>query len=253
MRQIRGFFFILVTRGLAITSDPAAPMNLTHHLQQSLEDFYFSKSEKNVLKSLLSGELHDRESVNRIRAKVLELAAEQVTEKNYRLVMQWVKDVNHVLQQSADQQSHAFFSPGEDCRQAIIRQMNLSLRELKICVFTISDDEISRAILAAHRKGVAVRIITDNEKSLDQGSDIDKFAREGIEVKMDNSKNHMHHKFMIRDKQSVITGSYNWTLSAARFNHENILLTKEPVVVDSYTNSFDRLWQEMVAYDRASR
>jgi phosphatidylserine/phosphatidylglycerophosphate/cardiolipin synthase-like enzyme len=252
MRQIRGFFFIFSQRGLTINR-PVVPMNLTHHLRQSLEDFYFSKSEKNVLKSILAGELHDAESVNRIRAKVLELAAEQVTEKNYRLVMQWVKDVNQVLQQRADQQSRAFFSPGEDCRQAIIRQMNLSLRELNICVFTISDDEISRAILAAHRKGVGVRIITDNEKSLDLGSDIDKFAREGIAVKMDNSKNHMHHKFMISDKQSVITGSYNWTLSAARFNHENILLTKDPAVVDSYTNSFDRLWQEMVAYDGASR
>lgn len=228
-------------------------MNLAHHLQQSLEDFYFSKNEKNVLKSILAEEIPDRESVNLIRRKVLELAAEKVNEKNYRLVMQWVKDVNQVLQQNADPQSRAFFSPGEDCRQAIIRQMNLSLRELNICVFTISDDEISQAILAAHHKGVAIRIITDNEKSLDQGSDIDKFAREGIAVKMDNSKNHMHHKFMIRDKQSVITGSYNWTLSAARFNHENILLTKEPAIVDSYSSSFDRLWQEMVAYDTASR
>ena len=226
-------------------------MNLIRHLEKSLEDFYLSKREKAGLKSILAEEMLDASDVDRIRSKVLELAAEKVTEKNYRLVLQWMKQVNYILEYRDAQQSRAFFSPGDHCRNAIIQQMNLSLRELNICVFTISDDEISRAIVSAHRKGVAVRIITDNEKSLDQGSDIDRFARVGIAVKMDVSKNYMHHKFMVRDKQTVITGSYNWTLSAARFNHENILLTKEAGIVESYSNCFDQLWREMVDYDPA--
>jgi phosphatidylserine/phosphatidylglycerophosphate/cardiolipin synthase-like enzyme len=65
---------------------------------------------------------------------------------------------------------------------------------------------------------------------------------------MDNTKNHMHHKFMIADDISVITGSYNWTTSAARFNHENILLTKESGVVASYRKGFDQLWEQMADY-----
>ena len=178
----------------------------------------------------------------------MELANEKVTETNYRLVMQWVKDVNQVLQATAVQQSHAFFSPGDDCRNAIIRQMNLSLRQLKICVFTISDDQITDAILRAHKKGVSVRIITDNDKSLDQGSDIAQLFNAGIPVKMDVTRNHMHHKFMIADDLSLITGSYNWTTSAARFNHENILLTKESGVVASYRKGFDQLWEQMTDY-----
>ena len=34
---------------------------------------------------------------------------------------------------------------------------------LDICVFTIADDRLTESILAAHRRGVAVRIITDEE------------------------------------------------------------------------------------------
>ncbi len=223
-------------------------MDLIHHLRQSLEDLYLSKTEKSTLKSVLGNEPVNPERANMIRAKIIELANEKVNEKNFRLIMQWMKDVNSLLQTSASPQSRVFFSPGEDCRNAIIQQMNLSRRHLKICVFTISDDDIARAIINAHRKGVSVRIITDNEKSFDHGSDIRRFAGAGIAVKMDVSKNHMHHKFMIADNQSLITGSYNWTLSAARFNHENVLLTKEASVITSYSDGFDQLWEEMVDY-----
>lgn len=224
-------------------------MDIVSHLQQSLEDYYFSKSEKNALKNLLGKDVLDEQTINFLRTKIIELANENVSEKNYRLVMQWVKDVNNLLQSSAVQQSLAFFSPGDDCRNAIVQQMNLSLRQLKICVFTISDDLIARAIINAHRKGVAVKIITDNDKLFDHGSDIRELASEGIPVKMDVSKNHMHHKFMVADDRSLITGSYNWTLSAARFNHENILLTREAGVVESYRKGFDQLWLEMADYN----
>lgn len=223
-------------------------MDLLQNLHQSLEDYYLSKSEKNTLKSILEKETLDHQAVNFIRTKIIELANEKVTEKNYRLVMKWMKDVNSLLQSAAAQQSQAFFSPGDDCRNAIVQQMNFSLRELKICVFTISDDAITRAILNAHRKGVAIRIITDNDKSFDHGSDIAQLARQGIPVKMDVTQNHMHHKFMVSDKKSLITGSYNWTLSAARYNHENILLTKEAGVIDAFSRGFDQLWEEMVDF-----
>ena len=224
-------------------------MDLIQNLHKSLEDYYLSKSEKSTLKSILAKEPLDDDAVNVLRTKVIELANEKVTEKNYRLVLQWMKEVNHLLQSAAAQQSRVFFSPGDACRNAIVQQMNISVRELKICVFTISDDAIARAIVNAHRKGVAIRIITDNDKSLDQGSDIAQLARSGIAVKMDVTRNHMHHKFMVSDKRNLITGSYNWTLSAARYNHENILLTKEAGVVEAFSKGFDELWEEMVDFN----
>jgi len=50
------------------------------------------------------------------------------------------------------------------------------------------------------------------------------------------------------DGKALITGSYNWTRSAARFNHENILLTKEGSVVKSFLKEFDQLWKVMEEY-----
>ncbi|WP_146894679.1 phospholipase D-like domain-containing protein [Adhaeribacter aerolatus] len=144
--------------------------------------------------------------------------------------------------------SHAYFSPGETCLNAIITGINKAQRSIKICVFTISDDRITRAILQAHRKGIPVKILTDNEKLFDRGSDIRELAQAGIPVRIDNTPNHMHHKFAILDNEIVLTGSYNWTRSAALYNHENLITSDDKALVKDFSREFDRLWAEMVPF-----
>jgi phosphatidylserine/phosphatidylglycerophosphate/cardiolipin synthase-like enzyme len=144
--------------------------------------------------------------------------------------------------------SHAFFSPGEDCLNAIISSIEGAAQSIKICVFTISDDRISAAIVRAHRSGIRIKILTDNEKLYDKGSDIRELAAKGLEVRVDNSRNHMHHKFAIFDETRVLTGSYNWTRSAALYNHENVLVTDNPNIVRDYSREFNRLWKDMTPY-----
>ncbi|MCA9056002.1 MAG: endonuclease, partial [Planctomycetaceae bacterium] len=45
-----------------------------------------------------------------------------------------------------------------------------------VCVFTITDDRITRAILDAHRRRVRIRILSDDDKSGDLGSDVERLA-----------------------------------------------------------------------------
>ncbi|WP_242926768.1 phospholipase D-like domain-containing protein [Pontibacter vulgaris] len=145
--------------------------------------------------------------------------------------------------------SHAFFSPGEDCLNAIISAIDAATRTIKICVFTISDDRITEAIMRAHQRGISIKIITDNDKLHDLGSDVIEMAAQGLEIWVDKTRNHMHHKFAIFDEKRVLTGSYNWTRSAALYNHENILITDNASIVQDYSREFDKLWNEMVKFD----
>jgi cardiolipin hydrolase len=221
------------------------------HLRESISDEHFSKVERQTLKALVSELSPDQDKLNFLRSKIYELANEKATEANYKFIIEWVKSANSALlmnNPASSLKADAFFSPGEECRATIIQQINSSINRIKICVFTISDDTITQAIIGAHQKGRDIKVITDNDKSLDMGSDIERMAKEGITVKIDNTSNHMHHKFMVVDDRSLITGSYNWTQSAARFNHENILLTNEAGVVKSFLVEFDQLWKEMSPY-----
>lgn len=116
---------------------------------------------------------------------------------------------------------NVFFSPGDTCVKHINELIESAISELDICVFTISDDRISRALVKAMKNEVSIRIISDNTKMYDEGSDIENLAKVGIPVKIDTTDNHMHHKFMVIDQKIVLTGSYNWTRSAALYNQEN--------------------------------
>lgn len=220
------------------------------HLKESITDEHLSKPERQLLKALVAELNPNQDQLNFFRSKIYELAGEKATETNYKFILEWVRAANNALliSTSPSEKTDAFFSPGEECRDAIIYQINNSISQLKICVFTISDDTITQAIVAAHKKGRQIKVITDNDKSLDMGSDIERMAKEGIAVKIDNTANHMHHKFMVVDDRNLLTGSYNWTQSAARYNHENILLTNEAGVVKSFLNEFDQLWKEMSPY-----
>lgn len=153
------------------------------------------------------------------------------------------------MKELTKQINRACFSPGDDCLHTIMQAINQATDVIKICVFTISDDRITAAIRGAQLRGIRVMILTDNEKLFDKGSDIRELAQAGIEVRVDVTENHMHHKFAVIDNEALLTGSYNWTRSAARYNHENLLVTNQRDLVRSYLEEFDRLWRELPLFE----
>lgn len=141
------------------------------------------------------------------------------------------------------------FSPGDACGKHIRSLMREAQERLDICVFTISDNDIADAIKNAFDRGINVRIVTDNDKLWDEGSDIKALYEHGIEVKIDQTDYHMHHKFMVVDGHTVLTGSYNWTRSAAQFNHENIISFTDRQVSQKFSAEFEKLWEECVGME----
>jgi phosphatidylserine/phosphatidylglycerophosphate/cardiolipin synthase-like enzyme len=56
----------------------------------------------------------------------------------------------------------------------------------------------------------------------------------------------MHHKFAIFDESTLLTGSYNWTLSAMRHNEENLIVTDDAALVRRFAEVFTSLWEQWV-------
>ncbi len=143
---------------------------------------------------------------------------------------------------ASESNSAACFSPGEACLGLIVNHIINARRTIDICVFTITDDRISNTIVAAHKRGVKIRIITDDEKAYDPGSDVPRFREAGIPVVVDESPCHMHHKFAIFDGRRLLNGSYNWTRGAAAQNEENIVDTDDARLIAKFQHEFDALW-----------
>jgi len=215
-------------------------------LADSIEDEILSRDEKRDLKAAIREQPLDHKQQAQLRSKIFDTAIARVNDNNYGRIIAWLEDANKALALAAPKPTgKGFFSPGSACRDAIIEELRNATRSIDICVFTISDDILSKEIKFAHRRNIQVHIITDNDKLHDKGSDIRTLAKAGIPVKIDDTHNHMHHKFMIADGHLLITGSYNWTRSAADFNHENVLLTTDEHAVHDYQKTFASLWKTM--------
>ena len=215
-------------------------------LARTLEDRRLSRGERQTLGAALArlGPEADRPA---IRLRAFELARAALGRPEDRPVLDWLEEVVRALRDAEPAAgtrgvAEAHFSPGEDCPRAIGRLLDHCRRTADVCVFTITDDRLADALLAAHRRGVAVRIIADDAKAEDLGSDIDRFERAGVPVRVDRSPFHMHHKFALFDAATLLTGSYNWTRGAARDNEENLIVTDEPRLVGPFAETFGRLW-----------
>ncbi|KAF9985070.1 hypothetical protein BGZ75_003364 [Mortierella antarctica] len=137
------------------------------------------------------------------------------------------------------------FFPSEQSFQQLVKTLDGAKKSLDICVYTITDDHLASAIIRAHERGVKVRIISDNEKADDLGSDVKRLRDDNdIPTRVDKSTSFMHHKFAVIDDSLVINGSYNWTKGARFDNRENLTLTNYPKAVQGFKSEFERLWND---------
>ncbi|WP_324674576.1 phospholipase D-like domain-containing protein [Hymenobacter sp. GOD-10R] len=233
-------------------SPSAATTELLARFRRAFADSTLSAEEARDLRERLAAHGLQGNELEALRHQLFAMAEERFNTFKDKKTVEWLEAASALLlSPSTPQLAHAevFFSPGTECLDAILGFINRAAHRLDVCVFTISDDRIAEALLAAHRKGTTIRLLTDNDKLHDQGSDIKALQAAGLAVRIDNTPNHMHHKFALADERLALTGSYNWTRSAALANLENLLITDNTTVVQRYATEFNRLWQEMQVYE----
>jgi phosphatidylserine/phosphatidylglycerophosphate/cardiolipin synthase-like enzyme len=159
--------------------------------------------------------------------------------------VQWLENTFIDIEKNSFRYHKVLFSPGSDIPETLTFLLNRAVKTIDLCVFTISDDRLARHILEAMQRGVKIRIISDDRKTYDHGSQVYGLSQAGIHVKIDHSRYHMHHKFGVIDNRIAFSGSYNWTYTATQHNQENLIVTTNYDIVHQYTAEFGKLWGEM--------
>ena len=220
-------------------------------LEATCADAVLSNQEEAKLRQTIEGYAGEREALAFIRNRAFRLARERI--EQYPLaILRWLERIDKIIDNTASPpapggargrgKTACAFSPGEHGLELIRNTIRAARQSLDICVFTITDDRLTSAILDRHHGGVAVRLVTDNDKQFDSGSDIARLESAGVPTRFDPDTDHMHHKFAIVDARCLINGSYNWTRGATR-NHENIITLYDPDLIKAFAAEFDRLWK----------
>lgn len=141
-----------------------------------------------------------------------------------------------------------FFSPEDAPLPQIVALINRAKKSVDAYCFVFSSKEIAEAMIAAHKRGVKVRVLFDNSFSSPGSTARWRFvpfkelAKAEIEVKYDDEDAKVHHKVIVVDGAEVLTGSFNLSNNAAKSNDENILIVSSPEIAGRYQAEFERLW-----------
>jgi len=113
-------------------------------------------------------------------------------------------------------------------------------------LYRFSHAGLAQSLKDAVRRGVRVRLVVDGNKYKESRATQELLSGAVIPFRLAFGRqgrgSKMHHKFVVLDQQTVLTGSYNWTPESEDENQENLLILRDPYPVEVYSKEFEALW-----------
>lgn len=151
------------------------------------------------------------------------------------------------LDADADIRITAAFSPHGESLQLVLEGIDAAQKEILVAGYSFTSKPIAEGLLAAHKRGVSVRVVVDAKSNTGKYTAATFLANHDVPVRGNKSYAVMHHKFMVIDGKHVQTGSFNYSAAAAARNAENVLmLWNMPELGGIYAREWKRLWEEAV-------
>ena len=127
------------------------------------------------------------------------------------------------------------FSPEENCTAFAVDAIERAEDQILVNAYGLTAGSgVVEALVRAKQRGVDVKLIADKSTPCERESGIEPLARAGVPIWIDRAVRIAHAKAMVIDRKVVLTGSMNWTASAAR-NSEDLNLISSEAVAAAYT------------------
>lgn len=137
-------------------------------------------------------------------------------------------------------------------------------RRLDLSLFVFSAQNLADRLAERHQRGVKIRLLADPgfaNRSFSETLDLMALAMPDHRCRLE-ADNHpwnqglagvgvprlaggdkLHHKFAVLDGERLITGSFNWSPSAAHQNDETLMRIDSPLLARHFQAEMDRLWR----------
>ncbi len=139
-------------------------------------------------------------------------------------------------------QIFTYFSPKSDTISPILQEINSAVKSIQFMAFSFTHDSIGNAMRDRFQNGILVEGIFEEKQVNNIGSEYESFVKDRIPVIVDQSEGTMHHKVILIDNRTVITGSYNFSKNAEKRNSENLLIIKRNEKLgQAYLDEYNRV------------
>ena len=138
-------------------------------------------------------------------------------------------------------QIFTYFSPKNDISSSLLKEIGSAKKSIHFMAFSFTQDALGSAMQDRFESGLDVRGVFE-ERQISQYSEYESMKAAGLPVVQDGNRGAMHHKVIVIDEETVITGSYNFSKNAEERNSENLLIIKgNPDIAQAYLAEFNRV------------
>ena len=139
------------------------------------------------------------------------------------------------------------FAPEENLENVDIPLIKAATSTVDVAMYTFTDRALAEALVTDARRGVHVRIYRDRgqfQSEQRRGGQVFRVLSKqpNIQVKVKASRELMHEKAFAVDNRILRGGSANWSLSAARYQDNEITVTGDPLEVNAFERKFAAMW-----------
>jgi len=138
-----------------------------------------------------------------------------------------------------------YFAPEDDIAARLMNLIQNTHETIYFLAYSFTSDVLGEAIRERAAAGVTVAGVLDaDQATTNEGTEYEAFVQAGLDVRLDGNKGLMHHKVLILDGCTVVTGSYNFSRSAEEQNDENLLIIRHCALAEEYTREFWRIYDQ---------
>lgn len=147
----------------------------------------------------------------------------------------------------------------DNLEEIIVGFINGAQKRLEVAVQELESRPIADVLIAARRRKVLVKLVIEQDylkrtrskddpwtpggKNENNRSVHNAILRASIDVKVDYNTSIFHQKFIVRDRQSVLTGSTNFTPAGIHNNLNHIVVIHNEKLAKIYSGEFrEILW-----------
>ncbi|OIQ79576.1 phospholipase D precursor [mine drainage metagenome] len=140
------------------------------------------------------------------------------------------------------------FSPSAGALQLVLQAIGQARSSIRVAAYSFTSSDVAQALVQAKKRGLDVAVLLDWKSNFDEDA---RYARHaigilhnaGIAVRSIDAYPIFHDKYMVIDRRTVQTGSFNYTYSAAHRNAENVLVVwNTPDLAARYLADWQRNW-----------
>ncbi len=134
----------------------------------------------------------------------------------------------------------------DDSARPIVEAINNAKKSLRIKMFTFSDPTLIQAVIAAHKRGVDVRIMLNPARRSGEEENTEtreQLTKAGIDVMDSNPRFDVtHEKSMVIDDETAYVKSLNWQTKNLTETRDYAVVTSHKHEVDEIIECFEADW-----------